>query len=73
MNFSIHYSAKEQIDNILTQAQKQEKAFRIYIRRISGWRGPVWDIALDEPTHKDEVFESEGIQNIYEKRNGTKN
>lgn len=36
MNFNIHDSAKEQIDNLLTQAQKQEKAFRIYIRRISG-------------------------------------
>ena len=36
MNFNIHDSAREQIDNLLTQAQKQEKSFRIYIRRISG-------------------------------------
>ena len=62
MNFNIHDSAKEQIDNILTQAQKQEKALRIYIRRISGWRGPVWDVALDEPTDKDEVFELDGYK-----------
>lgn len=62
MNFNIHDSAKEQIDNLLTQAQKQEKAFRIYIRRISGWRGPVWDVALDEPKDKDELFESDGYK-----------
>ncbi len=36
MNFNLNQSAKEQIDKLLTQEQKQEKAFRIYIRRISG-------------------------------------
>ncbi len=34
MNFNLHNSAKEEIDKLLIQ--KQEKAFRIYIRRVSG-------------------------------------
>lgn len=36
MDFNLHQSAKEQIDKLLIQEQKQEKAFRIYIRRVSG-------------------------------------
>ncbi len=56
MNFNIHDSAKEQINKLLKESSKSDKSFRIYIRRVSGWLGPVWDIALDEPTDKDDIF-----------------
>lgn len=62
MIFNIHETAKAQIDKLLNEAGKSEKCFRIYIRRISGWHGPVWDVALDEPTENDEIFESDGYK-----------
>lgn len=62
MIFNIHDTAKEQIDKLLEKSSKQEKSFRIYIRRISAWRGPVWDVALDEPTENDQIFEADGYK-----------
>lgn len=62
MKFNLHDSAKEQINKLLELENKNNKAFRIYIRRVSNWLGPVWDVALDEPTENDEVFESDGYK-----------
>lgn len=62
MKFNLHDSAKEQINKLLEEEDKKEKAFCIYIRRVSNWLGPVWDVALDEPTEKDEVFKADGYE-----------
>ena len=62
MVFNIHESAKKQIDKLLEESGKIDKSFRIYIRRISGWRGPVLDVSLYELTEKDELFESDGYK-----------
>ena len=35
MEFNLHDSAKEQINKLLEQENKKDKAFRIYIRRVS--------------------------------------
>ena len=62
MIFNIHESAKVEIDNMIEDFKSIEKNFRIYIRRISAWLGPVFDVVLDEPTDKDEVYEVDGYK-----------
>lgn len=67
MFFNIKESGKIAIDEILEKANKKDKTFRIYIRRVSNWLGPVFDVALDEPTDKDNVFEYEDYKIIIRK------
>lgn len=67
MIFNIHESAKEEINNMIENYKSNHRNFRIYIRRISAWLGPVFDVVLDEPSDNDEVFESDGYKIIIHK------
>lgn len=67
MIFNIHESAKEEINNMIENYKSNDKSFRIYIRRISAWLGPVFDVVLDKPCDKDQVFESDGYKIIIHK------
>ena len=40
-----------------------DRYIRVYIQRIS-WRGPVFNVAQDEPTPKDEIFVVDGKYNV---------
>ena len=62
MIFNIHDSAKVEIDNMIEDFKSIEKNFRIYIRRISAWLGPVFDVVLDEPSDIDKVFDVDGYK-----------
>lgn len=62
LNFNIQESGKLAINNKLKENNKIDKSFRIYIRRISRWIGPIFDVALDEPTEKDLIFEADGYK-----------
>ena len=62
MIFNIHESAKVEIDNMIEDFKSIEKNFRIYIRRISTWLGPVFDVVLDEPSDIDKVFDVDGYK-----------
>lgn len=67
MKFVIAESGKNAIDKMLLDANKSEKIFRVYIRRVSRWLGPVFDVALDEPKENDEIFEAEGYKILIRK------
>lgn len=54
MIFNIKESGKLAIDKMLNGCNQQ--SFRIYIRRISNWLGPVFDIALDDADELDVIF-----------------
>ena len=64
MIFNIHESGKIAIDKMFEKSNSKDKSFRIYIRRISAWLGPVFDVVLDEPSDKDEIFEADGYKII---------
>ena len=64
MIFNIHESGKIAIDKMFEKSNSKDKSFRIYIRRISAWLGPVFDVVLDEPSNKDEIFEADGYKII---------
>ena len=65
--FNIHESGKIAIDKMFEKSNSKDKSFRIYIRRISAWLGPVFDVVLDEPSNKDEIFEADGYKIIIHK------
>ena len=67
MIFNIHESGKIALDNMIEKSNYKNKSFRIYIRRISAWLGPVFDVVLDEPTDKDVIFEVDGYKVIIHK------
>ena len=67
MIFNIHESGKIAIDKMFEKSNSKDKSFRIYIRRISAWLGPVCDVVLDEPSNKDEIFEADGYKIIIHK------
>ena len=67
MIFNIHESGKIAIDKMFEKSNSKDKSFRIYIRRISAWLGPVFDVVLDEPSNKDEIFEADGYKIIIHK------
>ena len=62
MIFNIHESAKTEIDNMIKSSNSRYRGFRVYIRRISTWLGPVFDVILDEPMDKDGVYEVDGYK-----------
>ena len=67
MIFNIHESGKIAIDKMFEKSNSKDKSFRIYIRRISAWLDPVFDVVLDEPSNKDEIFEADGYKIIIHK------
>lgn len=44
------------INQMIFENSGSPKIFRVYIRRVSAWHGPVFDVALDESTKDDEIF-----------------
>ena len=44
MIFNIHESGKIAIDKMIEKSNSKDKSFRIYIRRISAWLGPLLNI-----------------------------
>lgn len=67
MIFNIHESGKIAIDKMFEKSNSKDKSFRIYIRRISAWLYSVFDVVLDEPSNKDEIFEADGYKIIIHK------
>ena len=67
MIFNIHESGKIAIDKMFEKSNSKDKSFRIYIRRISAWLDPVFDVVLDEPSDKDEILEADGYKIIIHK------
>lgn len=65
MIFNIKESGKLAIDKMLKDSNRQ--SFRIYIRRVSNWLGPVFDIALDDATNLDAVFKQDNYNIIINK------
>lgn len=62
MIFNIHKSAKTEIDKMIENSNSRYRGFRVYIRRISTWLGPVFDVVLDEPSDIDKVFDVDGYK-----------
>ena len=62
MIFNIHKSAKTEIDKMIENSNSRYRGFRVYIRIISTWLGPVFDVVLDEPSDIDKVFDVDGYK-----------
>ena len=70
MIFNIKESGKLAIDKMLNDCKQQ--SFRIYIRRVSNWLGPVFDIALDDATELDIVFKHDNYNIVINKELASK-
>lgn len=67
MNININSAAQKKINEMLEESGFTKKSFRIYIRRVSRWHGPIFDIALEESINDDEIFKVEDFEVILEK------
>lgn len=67
MIINISDPAKDNLNLMLEEYNLKEKNFRVYIQRISAWYGPIFYVALDEPTENDEVFTSDDYNIILNK------
>lgn len=64
MNISISHQSKIRLDQMFDESRLKNKIFRVYIRRVSRWYGPVFDVALDEPTNTDSLFKDDPYEII---------
>lgn len=67
MIINISEPAKTNLNLMFDNYNLKEKNFRVYIQRISSWYGPIFYVALDEPTENDEVFTSDDYNVILNK------
>lgn len=56
MIINITELAKNNLNEMFDNYNLTEKYFRIYIQKISAWYGPIFYVALDEPTNEDVIF-----------------
>lgn len=64
MIINISNPAKKELNNIFESYNLDVKYLRVYIKEVSGWYGPVFSVALDEPTENDTVFECDDFKII---------
>lgn len=64
MIINITNLAKKELDIIFKSYKLDIKYLRIYIKQLSAWYGPVFSVALDEPTKHDNVFEYDDFKII---------
>lgn len=64
MIINIADPAKSNLDEMFKNYNLIEKYFRVYIQKISAWYGPIFYVALDEPTDNDTVFKVENYNVI---------
>ena len=67
MIINISDPAKDNLNLMFDEYNLKEKNLRVYIQRISAWYGPIFYVALDEPTENDEVFTSDDYNIILNK------
>ncbi len=67
MIINISNPAKEELNNMFKEYNINNKYLRVYIRELSAWYGPIFSIALDEPTENDKVFESDDFKIVINK------
>ncbi len=67
MIINISDQAKSELNNMFKSYNIENKFLRIYIKEISAWYGPMFSVALDEPTDKDSVFESDDFKIVINK------
>lgn len=66
MIINITNPAKDALNNMFQSYNLDFKYIRIYLKEIA-WHGPVFNVALDEPTCDDEVFKVDDINIIINK------
>lgn len=59
MIVNISNPAKDELNKILNMYNIENKSVRIFIREISPWYGPMFSLALDEPTHNDVTYQAD--------------
>lgn len=62
MIINITDSAKNELNTSFKNLNLNDKYLRVYIKRISAWYGPIFNIALDEPTEDDVIFSYEDFK-----------
>lgn len=67
MIINIAEPAKNTLNLMFDNYNLKEKNFRVYIQRISAWYGPIFYVALDEPTENDKIFTSDDYNIILNK------
>lgn len=55
MIINITEIAKVALDNMIKDYNVDSNNIRVYLKSIA-WYGPIFNVALDDPTEKDEVF-----------------
>lgn len=74
MIINISNPAKDELNKIFKSYNIKEKYVRVYIKEVSAWYGPMFSLALDEPTQYDKMFEYEDYtvilnEGLYDKIN----
>lgn len=64
MIINISNPAKDELNKMFNEYKLSNKIFRVYIKELSAWYGPIFSIALDEPTEKDTVFDCDDFKII---------
>lgn len=59
MIINISEIAKKELNNLFDSFNICNKFIRIYIKQISAWYGPIFNLALDEPSDSDITFVSD--------------
>lgn len=64
MDINISEQAKTRFNQMIIESRSKNNFLRVYLRRVSLWHGPVFDIALDELNNNDVVFEKSSYKII---------
>lgn len=56
MIVNITDEAKNRLNEMFSDFKIENKLFRVYVRDMSSWYGPIFDVALDEPTINDNIY-----------------
>lgn len=56
MIINISEPAKKELNNIFKSYSLDTKYLRVYIKEVNAWYGPMFSVALDEPTENDKIF-----------------
>lgn len=67
MIINISEPAKEEFNKLFNIYSIKNKFIRVFIKEISAWYGPIFNVALDEPTENDDIFAIEDFNIILNK------
>lgn len=55
MIINISDTAKAALNNLFEAYNTDSRSIRVYLKELA-WHGPIFSVALDEPTDKDNIF-----------------